>query len=122
MQKFEFREQLKDRGCFVSFEFEAKLSGDVECEAVYNYFAESEWELPCRMAVRLFESYLFKVHPGKLEVTIYKVKWLPADTNCLVVLFAMVKALAECFDTKLVNLGLDVYSEVFKFPEPRSII
>lgn len=121
MQKFIFREQLKNRGCYFEFEFEVKFLEGTNCEVRFNYLADPQWELSCKMGCHIFKDYLFKKKSGHFEFTVHAVKWLPVDTNHLIVLFAIIKGLTEFFNLGLNNLELDAMNETFKIPELRSI-
>lgn len=121
MEKYIFRKQLNNRGCYAEIVYGWNFSEGLECKTVIIYLAVPEWELSCRMGILIFSDYLFRQRSGKFEITIYDVKWLPIDTNYLVMMFTTIKALANSLNINLSNLELNTANETFVFPEPRSI-
>lgn len=121
MKKYILRKQIGNRGCYAEIEFELTVKNGVNNKNTYQYLGDLRWELPCKMGFDIFCDYFARRHPENIELIIHNVKWVPVDTNNLIVLFAVIKALSECLNFKLENLEFDTSNETFKFPEPRSI-
>jgi hypothetical protein len=113
--------QMGNRGCYVEIEYELKYSENQDNFLQLQYNADSKWELACKMGVLLFKDYFFARMSGGIELSIINIGWMPVDTNNLIVMFAIVRALADEFKMEMPNLDLNTTNEVFTFPEPRSV-
>jgi len=121
MQNYTFRKQIKNRGCYAEIIFEANLLREEYSALEIKYLADKEWEIACKAGVLVFHNYFGWAFSGGLEITIYEVRWLPADTDNLIVLFATIEALCEALNVQTEKLKFDTLNEVFLFPERRSL-
>jgi hypothetical protein len=111
---------MGNRGCYVEIEYELKYFEGQNNYLKLQYEADPRWEVACKMGVLLFEDYFYQQMYGRIELSIININWMPADTNNLIVMFGMVRALLDDFKIELPNLKLEATSEIFTFPEPRS--
>lgn len=118
---YTYRVQVKNRGLYAEIVYDTFFTQGDKSEIVIEYLAIKEWELPCKTGIILFFDYFTRQNFGKLTVTIHEIKWLPVDTNKLVVLFASIKALCEGLNFQVEKLEFDSSTETFNFPERRSI-
>jgi len=117
---YTFRKQINSKGYYVEFDFDVQLDDTAENNLSIEYLAGKEWEIPCRAGIMLFFDYLARQKGGALKVTVYEIRWLPVDTNNLIVLYGIVKALNEVLGLEVDKLGFDAANETFIFPETRS--
>lgn len=121
VKRFVYKEQYKNRGCYAEIAFEVEFYEGAKNEIQIKYLAESNWELMCCAGLNLFYGYFIKFKTGRLIVIVHEIKWLPVDTNQIVVLFASVKALCDALNIENKNLRFDSAAETFNFPDFRSV-
>jgi hypothetical protein len=121
VKRYIYREQYKNRGCYAEIAFEVEFYERANNEIQIRYLAEPNWELMCCAGLNLFYGYFIEFKTGRLVVIIHEIKWLPVDTNHIVVLFASVKALCDALNFEIENLKFDSTAETFNFPDFRSV-
>lgn len=119
INKFVFRKTLKDRGAYAEVSYKVSYSEKLPNEFVFSYSGDDRWKNCSVAAGDVFYDYFVRKMSGQLVVEIMEVKWLPVDTNNLIVFFTIVNALCEHFNLDLKNLRVDENFECFYFPEPR---
>ena len=120
-KKYLFKKQLNNKGCYVEINYDADFWEGGENEISIKYLAEQRWALSTKLGIHLFNDYYKRFNTGRLSVTIYEIKWVPVDTNNLVVLFASIKALCDALNFEIKGFRFDSDGEMFNFPELRSI-
>lgn len=120
MRTYSFKKQLQNKGCYAEIIFDVRFSVEASNNLSVDYSADTQWELACKAGVLVFYDYFVRKKRGNLEVSIYEIKWLPIDTNNLIILFVTIKALCDALTLVIENLTLDIEREIFQFPEIRS--
>jgi hypothetical protein len=120
MRNYVFRRQIGNRGCYAEIKFDVSIKKETSDDLIVIYLADARWETACRAGISIFKEYFERKMSGSLEVTIFEIKWLPIDTNNLLILFASIEALNEALGLKVEKLQFDVANEIFLFPEIRS--
>lgn len=119
MNTYTFKKQIGNKGFYAGVDFEVKTIERTENELTFQYLADGQWRLACEMGFRLFYDYYTKQRSGGLKLIIHDVKWMPVDTNNLIMLFATVKALCEHFEVEIKDLGFEEARGVFCLPDRR---
>jgi hypothetical protein len=120
-RKYTYRQLLKNRGCYAELIFEINLIPGAENDLDVKYLADKRWEFSCKSGLQIFHDYFMKKMSGRLEIIIHEIKWLPVDTNNLIVLFATILAVSDVFKLNIPYLELDLVNETFHLPEARAI-
>ncbi len=121
MKNFIFRKQVGKKGYYVKIDFDVELLNEQKHKLEINYTADITWRAFCEAGVLLFFEYFSRKEDRGLKVTIYKVDWLPVDTNAFLVMFSTIKALSEALNYEINGLEFDQTSEKFVFPDPRLV-
>jgi len=121
MKKYAFRKQVRNRGCYAEVLFDLIYKDETSNGLVVNYHASHEWEHACKAGINIFYDYFIRVRRGMIEVTIHEIKWLPMDTNNLIVLYACINALLDALGIDIKDLGFDIENESFVLPEVRKV-
>ncbi len=120
MNKYTFRQQIKNRGCFAEIVFDLAVTEGVE-KSIKIDCRVTEWESICKSAAVIFYDYFKSQRDGRIDITVYEINWYPVDTNHLIVLFACVQAFNEATGISISQLKIDTDLEIFCFPEARSV-
>ncbi len=121
MGRNSFRIQVGQRGCYAAIDLDVSFKEMQDEKGLsINYNGDERWKLACEAGIHIFYDYFRK--PGRFEVTINDVAWLPVDTSFLIVMYATAEALAKELDYKIPGLKFDKLNEVFIFPEYRAAI
>ena len=120
MEKYTLRKQLRNKGCYAEILLDVQFTEDKSCKLDIGYNAEKQWENACKAGILIFHEYFSRKRQGVLKVTIHEIKWMPVDTNNLIVLYCSLKSLSEILKFPIEGLSLDNVNEVFCFPEIRS--
>lgn len=121
IKRYIYREQYSSRGHYAEMIFEVDFKEGQTNDVQITYLAEPTWELMCRAGITLFYNYYTRFRQGTLLVIVHEIKWLPVDTNHLIVLFSSVKGLCEVFNYQIESLRFDSNTETFNFPEFRNL-
>ena len=120
IQQYTFRQQLGNRGAFCSISFDIIEDLSLSSGRTFIYEADAQWKTVCRAGVLIFFDYYTRQRNGSLTIKIIEIKWLPVDTNNLIVLYSVVKGLCELMNVSIESLRLDTSTELFCFPEHRT--
>ncbi|WP_129020201.1 hypothetical protein [Edaphocola flava] len=116
---YQFREQLKMRGCYAGIVLKTHLNPVKETKLIFNYEGDPQWQTICEAGANIFFDYFKWVAKGELIVDIENIDWMPADSNNLIILYATIEALGKDLDIVIPNLSFHRDSESFIFPECR---
>lgn len=122
MEKFVFKHQVNNRGLYADICFEVKIDTTKPSNLIVEYNADKHWEIICLAGIRIFYDYYIRQKQGSLHITVISIDWLPIDTNNLIVMYSIVKGLSEILNLNISKLNFDSSSEVFIFPESRSVV
>ena len=115
-----FKKQVGNRGVYLELVFEANVLNRSGNNINIEYLADAKWEIMCKAGILIFHDFFARKIKGDLDVRVYEIKWLPVDTNNLLVMYACVNALSEALNVPIKGLAFDVDNETFHFPELRS--
>jgi len=120
IKNYIFKKQIGNRGFYFELAFEANVVNQSGNNINIEYLADTKWEIMCKAGILIFHDYFSRKNKGDLHVRVHEIKWLPVDTNNLLVMYTCVKALSEALDVPIEGLGFDVDNETFHFPELRN--
>lgn len=116
---FKLRELLKNRGCYADITFEIIENNEKPSNLILDYRADKLWEIVCKAGVFIFFDYYCRQNKGELTVKIIDIKWMPIDTNNIVVFYSTIKGLGEILNFNMDKLSIDFENETFIIPETR---
>lgn len=119
IKNYLFKKQVGNRGCYFELVFEANVVNQSGNNINIEYLADKKWEIMCKAGILIFHDYFARKIKGDLDVRVYEIKWLPVETNNLLVMYTCVKALTEALEVPIEGLAFDVENETFHFPELR---
>jgi len=114
------RKQIKNRGMFAEFELEVTYNANMDLYV--EYFGDSLWKNACIVGVTVFYEYYKKRNQKGLNVKVISVKWMPVDTNTLIILYGIIDSLSKELCFKINNFGFNTENECFEFPECRALL
>ncbi|MDP9955125.1 hypothetical protein [Epilithonimonas hungarica] len=118
--KYLIKKQIKDRGIFAEFDLEATYTEDIGLQV--EYLGDSIWEDACMVGAMVFYEYFKKRNKKGLNVKILSVKWMPVDTNTLIILYGIVDSLSKELKFEINNFSFSAENECFIFPECRALL
>jgi hypothetical protein len=116
------RKQHGNRGFYAEIELEVTILNHYDMGLEVTYLADSQWEVMCRAGLLLFYDYFVTMKRGGLKICVNHIKWLPVDTNNLIILYASVAALSEALDIPVNGLLFDLDKVAFTFPDRRNFL
>lgn len=121
MSTYTFRKQVDNKGFYVAIDLEAIVESQHSLRLSVDYLADPQWEPLCRAGITLFYDYFKRFSMESLRVKVIDIKWMPIDTNGLIVLFGTVQALSEALNIPIEGLQFDHVNQSFVFPDRRSV-
>jgi len=120
MKTYTFKKQLDNRGCYAEIIFDVQIVNPLSNNIKIKYLADPKWEEICKAGILIFYDYFVRKMSGDMEVCIHEIRWLPIDTNNIIILFATVEALKEALGLQIDGFLFETKNESFIFPEVRS--
>ncbi len=122
IKNYALKKQQGDKGFYVEIFFEVALTNNFGSRLKVEYLADPKWEAMCKAGLLLFHDYFIRKIKGDLEIRVHEIRWMPIDTNNLLVLYACVEALSDSLGLPIKGLSFDSGSGLFTFPDRRSLL
>ena len=121
MKNYILRKQINEKGCYAEIFYDITIDEHALNGTNITYNADERWETACKAGIIVFIEYFGPYLKGHLDITVYEIKWLPVDTNNLIVFFTTIKAMAEGLSLPSDKIKMELENDCFVFPEIRSI-
>lgn len=116
---YTLKKLLKNRGVYSSIDFEIQSNENKQKILIFEYNADDRWKIMCEAGALIFFDYYSRKKEGELKVIINKVDWMPVDTNNIIILYSVIKGMADILNFNIEGLEINENTESFIIPELR---